>query len=243
MDCNIYEEERIVLTCTVMSGVLDSTLSLGPDNLNIRWFYSNGTVNHESELTVGVNETRRGGGNGDPVEISSALAISGSPEGNVASLAVGSYYCRVQVNDPTMKANSSHSFVAESRDMYLQYATRCSDAEISFSTKESTCAVHSIGTNPTTVNPISSTVDPDSTSSVQEDTSSTLGAGNESTEPSQPPPDRSSGGGTTLQVWIYVLVAVAAVFAMIIIILAIMCVGLCLRRSQTMDANYSKLPS
>lgn len=238
MDCDLYRADKILLTCTVTSeGVSDSALSLEPsNNLRIRWFFNNGT---DRELTTGTNETRREGGNGEHVVISSILAISGSesPPENVASLAVGSYYCQVQVNDETMQANSSQQFKALDPDEYLQSATSCT--ERNFIAGDSACAVHNI---PTTTSPNPSAVDSDSTSSVQEDTTSksTLSDGNKSTEPAQPSP---GGGGTTLEVWIYVLVAVAAVFAMIIIILAIMCVGLCLRRSQTMDANYSKLPS
>lgn len=225
-----------------MSGVLDSTLSLEPDNnLNIKWFFSNRT-NYESELTTGINETRREGGNGMPVVISSTLVISGMLQGNAAVLAKGSYYCRVQVEDPTMRANSSQQFIALTQNEYLQSSSGCDRA--TFIAGQNTCAVRNIGTNPITTSPTPSTVDSNSTSSMQEGTTSesTLGEDNQSTDPVQSSPDRN-GGGSALQVWIYVLVAVAAVFAMIIIILAIMCVGLCLRRSQsTMDTNC-KLPT
>jgi len=50
----------------------------------------------------------------------------------------------------------------------------------------------------------------------------------------------TGGGSTTLQVWLYVVVAIAAVFAMIIIILVILCVGLCLRKSKTADMETQK---
>ena len=208
----------------------------------IRWFFNNGT---DHELTYGANETRREGGNGAHVVITSTLAISGTrpPAENAVRLDVGLYYCRVQVNDNTMRANSSQQFMAATEELYLQTSTLCLETERSFIDREMSCAVH-VDTNRITTNPNPSTADTDSTSSVQEGTTSksTLGEENQLTGPSQPSPDRN-GGGTTLQVWIYVLVAVAAVFAMIIIILAIMCVGLCLRRSQsTMDSANCKLP-
>ena len=234
-----------MLTCTVTSdGVQHSALSLNPNSLNIRWFFFNNRTNHESELTNGTNETRREGGNAVPVVISSTLAISRSSEGNVANLAVGSYYCRVQVNDPTMHANSSQQFMALTENHYLQIASGCD--RTSFVAERNVCAVHNTGTNRVTTNPNPSTVDSNTVDSdlTLEGTTSeaTLGEDKQLTDPAQPSPDRN-GGGTTLQVWIYVLVAVAAVFAMIIIILAIMCVGLCLRRSQsTMDTNC-KLPT
>ena len=50
----------------------------------------------------------------------------------------------------------------------------------------------------------------------------------------------TSGGSTTLQVWLYVVVAIAAVFAMMIIILVILCVGLCLRKSKTAEMETQK---
>ena len=55
-----------------------------------------------------------------------------------------------------------------------------------------------------------------------------------------PDPNADSASGSTLQVWLYVVVAVAAVFAMIIIVLTIMCMGLCLRKSQTGDLEAMK---
>ena len=237
MDCLLYEAERIELTCTVSSqGIADSSISLDPSNLNIRWFFNNGT---DHELTIGTNETRREGGNGASVVISSTLAISGMSQENVASLAPGEYYCRVQVNDQTMRSNSSQQFTALQQDSYIQYGTSCSKR--TFIAEESACAVHNIGEDTEVTSPNPLTTDPGVTSSMQEDTTSPSSDGNQSTEPSS---GQNGGGGATLQVWIYVLVAVAAVFAMIIIILAIMCVGLCLRRSQTMDENsLSKLPS
>ena len=91
VDCNPYADDRIVLTCTVTSeGASDSMISLTPSNLHIKWYYNNGT---EYELTVGTNETRREGENGDPIVISSALAISATIQQNAANLARGSYYC------------------------------------------------------------------------------------------------------------------------------------------------------
>ena len=173
--------------------------------------------------------------------ISSILSLSHTSRENSASLAEGAYYCRVQAtNMLTMHANSSQRFVAMNMDEHFQIGTSCSDSN--FIATDMTCALHGDAEGPIDL----STTHPDAT---QEFSTSEL-LSSDGPQPTDPPssssPGRSGGGsgGTTLQVWIYVLVAVAAVFAMIIIILAILCVGLCLRRSQsTMDSANCKFPT
>lgn len=192
---------------------------------------------------VGINVTRREGGNGEAVELTSKLGISAiSSQVNVATLLQGAYYCRVEVDEQKMLSNDSRPFLALDPEVYLQEAANCNDKM--FSASESACAVRTISEERVATNPDSFTSHLDITSSVEIDTSTISNDGHQPTDPpSSSSPGRSGGGGTTLQVWIYVLVAVAAVFAMIIIILAIMCVGLCLRRSQsTMDSANCKLP-
>ena len=47
----------------------------------------------------------------------------------------------------------------------------------------------------------------------------------------------TAGGGSSLQVWVYVLVAIAAMFGMIIVVLTIiLCVGFCLKKNKTTDS-------
>ena len=46
-----------------------------------------------------------------------------------------------------------------------------------------------------------------------------------------------SGSGVSLEVWIYLLMAVAAVFAVIFVIMATIFVGQCLRRSHMVNDN------
>ena len=181
---------------------------------------------------VGINQTE-GGGNGDRVEISSTLAISGQDAAELkgfAELKEGLYYCRVQMSNMNSMSNSSRQFYVNI-DQYLQYAARCDGRNFIYGVEE--CAVYP------TVEDIPTTTPDTTTSQTQKgDTTTTQ---HDEKQPTQTPPSSSNPrGGGTLEVWIYVLVAVAAVFAMIIIILAIMCVGLCLRRSQTMDANSLK---
>ncbi len=94
-----------------------------------------------------------------------------------------------------------------------------------------------------------SSLPPPTTSLVVDDVSSPSPARSSTAVPSASVVSDEEGGdgggksSETLQLWLYVVVAVAAVFAMIIIILAIMCIGLCLRKSQTGDLETLKRES
>ena len=114
VDCNVYEPERLVLTCSVSS--TESTSLPDPDDVCIKWYFNNGT---EHELMVGINQTRDGG-NGEMVEISSTLAISGISQQNAANIKEGSYYCRVHILDMNTMSNSSQQFVVLERSIYTQ---------------------------------------------------------------------------------------------------------------------------
>ncbi len=58
------------------------------------------------------------------------------------------------------------------------------------------------------------------------------------TGPSMASPTGVTGSG--LQNWVYVLVAIAAVFGMIIVVLAILCIGLCLKKNKTTDSSSKR---
>ena len=134
-------KEKIILTCTITSeGVSESVYMLQPNRINIRWYYNNGTA--EYELTEGTNETRREGRNGNPIVISSTLTISSIIQQNTASLAVGSYYCRIQTPDQTVASNSSQKFIALDRDQAIQFGISCSYRD--FIARETACAVYSV---------------------------------------------------------------------------------------------------
>ena len=167
------------------------------------------------------------------MQVTSTLNVSGTSNQNFAFLAEGFYYCQVQMTDMAAVANSSQRFQVLNRDEYVQASTSCS--ERTFIASVESCAAYAVtATEQTTPQPVQAQTTTEDTPTTAPNTSE-----NQTTEPTS---TSSSGGGRggSLEVWIYVLVAVAAVFAMIIIILAIMCVGLCLRRSQTMDANSLK---
>ena len=227
--CLLYEEERIVLICTIYSeGLLNPDL-LDPSRISIKWYYNNGT---ESELTVGTNETRREGGNGDPLVISSILTISAIGQHDAVTLAQGLYYCRVNVDGWGLVSNSSQQSFVLDEGSYLQFGAICS--EITFIDRESTCAVH----NSAIVNPTT------------EDSSETLATINhqnvtdimimqevDTTVFMQSTFMNQNKG--TQEIWIYILVAVLSAFLIIIVVLIIFILQLILmaRKSQATARN------
>ena len=235
INCDVYDTNiEVVLTCSVVS--LSAGDIVDPLDVSFRWYFYNGT---EYELSVGINHTRSGG-NGVNIQVSSTLQIGETH--NAAYLGQGFYYCQVRMIEIPSTSNFSQRFQVLNQDGYLQEASSCSGK--TFIDSVQTCAVYRVSEELLTTK--SETLDmttrqtPD-----KEATTATPPVDRLSSSPSSSIGDVNTNSGETLQVWIYVLVAVAAVFAMIIIILAIMCVGLCLRRSQTMDTNSldSELPT
>ena len=225
VDCVIYSAERIVLTCTVSSeGISDSLTSLDSSSININWFFNNGT---EYELMVGTNVTRSEDGNGSAIIISSTLAVSGITQEDIAPLAPGSYYCRVNValTGEDVVSNFSQQFIVMDQDNYLQFTTNnCSNE--SFIANESSCAIRNQSiavVNPTTLIPRKNTPMP--TDSIYENlTKITTNHASVTDVTSvqdttiQSSPDQSDG---VPEIWIYILGSMMAVFLIIIIILIV----------------------
>ena len=105
VDCDVYEQERVILTCSVSSTGYNTIID--SSGIYIKWYFNNGT---EHELMVGINQTTEGG-NGERIEISSTLTISGTSQQDAANLNEGSYYCRVQMSYINIMSNSSQRFV------------------------------------------------------------------------------------------------------------------------------------
>ena len=236
VNCLLYHAERIILICTISSE--DSNPIIDPSRINIKWYYNNGTDN---ELTVGTNETRREGGNGEPIRISSTLTISSSfsYQHDAASLAEGSYYCRV-LQDVTecLVSNSSQQFIVLTRGSYLQDAVRCLDRSFTFT--ESACAVYNICAvvNPTTEDSSDDTV---TTIIHQNVTDVTIMDEADATIFMQS--TFSQNEGVSDNIWIYVLVALLGAFLIIIMILIIFIFQLVLmtRKSQARNNIDRKL--
>ena len=218
-ECFLYEAERIILTCAISEGNFDSKI-LDPSRISIKWYYNNGT---ESELTVGTNETRREGGNGDPIVISSTLTISPISQHDAVTLVQGSYYCRVNIAGWNVVSNSSQRFTVLHQDEYLQQATSCS--ERTFVDTERACAVYSaVVENPTTTE--------SSESPTTDYLGSTISMLRDHT-PSQStaaPPEQNDG--ITDIIWIYTLVAVLALLGIIFIIMTLPAILFCIYKSK-----------
>ncbi len=124
---------------------------------------------------------------------------------------------------------------ASDSNVYYDSATRCADV---MSTAQ-------VVTTPTTVPP----PEPSQTTRLTTVTSSQMPLGGTTTigetmaTTQNVETEAPSFVPESLQVWIYVLVGVAAVFFIIIVILTIMCVGLCVRRNKTQDSHTLKRKS
>ena len=229
--CNIYGEEEITLTCTISSEHLSrNAYALDPSGITIKWYYNNGT---ESELTAGASETRREGGNGDPVVISSILTISAISQHGAANLAKGSYYCRVNVAGwPGFVSNSSQQFSVLSMDEYFQIGISCSHT--TFIAKERACAVcntsGAVVTEESSESLTLSTLNPTDVMIIQEvDTTVSV----------QSTFSRNEG---ISEIWIYVLVAIVGAFLITIVVLIVFIIKLILmtRNSQARRNNTDR---
>ncbi len=237
INCNPYEE-ILRLQCALTAG-LDSDVS-------INW-YHNGTtpltgVTDSTEDLISEMKTLR-----------SVLTVN-NPAPATDS---GDYYCQAAVDMSNLQPSDTFTLTDDENELFnLMNLRNCEDdpnTDIFFvsSTKCADVVFPTVSvTTPTTLPPQpSQTTLPTTTTpsllttsqSVREETSTNSPGSTEegvifttqnngSTEAAVP---------ETLQVWIYVLVGVAAVFGIIIVILAIMCVGLCIRRSKTQDSSLS----
>ena len=244
--CNPYDTQaELSLKCELQIPEEDLARA------NIRWF--NGT----EQLLTGIS---------DPVTSVSLTTISSTITLSYTSLFendINEFKCLLDLNGESWRP--SDSLLLGSNDLYMNYfmcvsqdiqskednkcavdlsATRTTSSSTSsdLPTMEPATSVPStFADSPTTTTPLSlhtptptpspSPFESDTTLTIDQSSTVSVDGGSD------------SGGASPsgmLEVWIYVLVAVAAVFAMIIIILAIMCVGLCLRRSKTIDTNSLK---
>ena len=150
----------------------------------------------------------------------------------------GEYYCQAVVDGGNLLPSKTFTLINEyinnrecldrESDIFFASATKCADV---LPTTESV-------TTPSTPTPQpSQSTLPTTLPTSQTTTSQHPLEGTPSTDPNGDPVSEP------LQVWIYVLVGVAAVFGMIIVILTIMCVGLCLKRNKTVDSQTLKRES
>ena len=229
VDCNVYETDLEVLTCTVE--LLSTADVADPQDILIKWFFFNDT---EYEVAVGVNPPQGTGGNGGHVTVTSTLHISGTSQPNASYVSEGFYYCQVQITDRSVQSKPSQKFEVFNRDQHLQASSSCS--ERTFTAPLQSCAVYRIREDtPTTTGPISvhyTSTDSAMPCSTERDTTTPPVW----TEGQSTPPliTRTEGSERPLErIWIYVLASLAGAFAIIILILVVSFVLICRFRIAT----------
>ncbi len=242
IDCNPYRGGILRLQCA-LTAALES-------NVSINWYHNRTTqltdVEQSSAENINVlKETFR-----------SILTVT-SPEPATSS---GDYHCQAAVDGNNLHPSDTFTLSGDPDDViefmvlrdcedsstFFASSTKCADVSPTEpattpttpppqpSQSQTTLPTTTAPSLPTTVGGAAATNSPGSTTKDDITTSNTQN--NDSTGAPNTVPE-------TLQVWIYVLVGVAAVFGIIIVILAIMCVGLCVRRSKTQDSHTIKRES
>ncbi len=182
--------------------------------------------------------------NGELIELTSTITLGRFSD----PIHAGRYYCQAQVDKATSSLTPSNALTFTASDSVFN-SNPCGDSssmELEDFTQASTRCAGSISSS--TVFVPSSTVTPTSTSQSGHSTSSPP-AVLSSVLATSPTTDnifsmditttvsiQSLGGRPSLSLWVYVLVGVAAVFAMIILVLTILYIGLCLKKNKTTDS-------
>ena len=222
-NCNPYNE-GLNLGCNV-------TASSDPD-YEIRWFHNNsdGVIRQLFNEDTDVSITC--GSSTGMLRMDCQIRIQPQQSSDI-----GHYYCQIHLSNRSALTPSS-SFHLMDNEFYVNMAEQedlCDEFDGSVAPETEKCA--EIISSPTPSSSLSIVSPTTQLSPMTTPTESTTASGGTTTDDSN---TDASEGSSGLQTWLYVVVAVAAVFAMIIIILAIVCVGLCLRKSQTMDVESLK---
>ena len=231
--CNPYEgdDSTFELQCQVQAPATAAS------RLDIMWFFTNtsgDTVQISSEtfssldaIRVTQNETT-----GDSLLLTSEISFRRF----VSPTHAGSYFCRVSVSGAATSFSQSNS---QTYDMetsaVINLSTTCDNYADSFTQSAMRCAGNVTSTRllSTSTDDPSTNIDPAATSNAMSslshisifDSSTTMATNN----PLQP--DRS-----VIHPWIYVLVGMAALIGMILILILILCIRCCLKKSKTMDS-------
>ena len=147
-------------------------------------------------------------------------------DGNTASFSASTVQTYTVETDTILNENPCGGANVHTRSVMMICAGNISDSTTSGQVTESSTAIQ----QPTSAI-ISSTPLPSSLPSLPPTSDASLGGSVGGTTISQP-----QTGRPALSLWVYVLVGVAAVFAMIIIVLTILCIGLCLKKNKTTDS-------
>ncbi len=186
--------------------------------------------------------------NGELIELTSTITLGRFSD----PIHAGRYYCQAQVDGATSSLTPSNALTFTASDSVFNL-NPCGDSSggmgLEDFTQASTKCAGSISSSTAFVP--SSTVTPTSTSQSGHSTSTPVLSSVLATSPTTDNifsmditttvSIQSPGGRVSLSLWVYVLVGVAAVFAMIILVLTILYNGLCLKKNKTTDSFKREL--
>ena len=238
VQCNPYAAGSLFsLQCQVQA-----LASVGP-RLEILWFFTN-TSDDTVQISAAtltsfrsiVNQTEMGG------QLLTST-INFGPFTN--PIHAGGYFCRVALDGNTASFSASTAQVFDTETDAVLSSQPCGGQGLSHTQSDdimkcagnisypTTSGLTTVSTAevPTSSTITSTTPPPPPSSSSPPTSDASLGSSVGGTTISQP-----QTGRPALSLWVYVLVGVAAVFAMIIIVLTILCIGLCLKKNKTTDS-------
>ncbi len=252
VQCNPFSgASMIALQCVVQAPV-----SAGP-RLDIVWFFDNTGGNtvpinmNTFPPLLSIASQNQTVMNEELIEQTSTITLGRFSD----PIHAGRYYCQAQVDGATSSLTPSNTLTFTVSDPVFS-SNPCGDSSggmgLEDFTQASTRCAGSISSSSIFVPP-SSTVTPTSTSQSSHSTStppivlSSVLATSPTTDNifsidiTTTVSTQFPGGRLSLSLWVYVLVGVAAVFAMIILVLTILYIGLCLKKNKTTDSFKREL--
>ena len=197
--------------------------------VEILWFHNDQQITDSFPAMIELSPIET---TGERSSITSTIVFDGDTFNDTYQ---GRYYCQIAVDGDNSIAPSNTLVLVEDSE----FLSSCMRDQEYFSAEVVCVGTESPATTTTVVEETS--LPPDTT-----DTTTAMTTATSATSPlvsttlgSTALPDNSP----PLQVWVYVLVAIAAVFGMIIVVLAILCVGLCLKKNKTEDTYKREFPS
>ncbi len=211
--------------------MLVSPASAAP-RFEIQWFHNDILITEDSfsplEDIVNDNTMQNG-------MVTSEITFRG-PQDTDDTVFSGNFYCQLAIDGNVTLTLPSSSLTLGEHDEHI-VDELCRRTNIYF--EESITCAGRIDPPPI----MSTTADMAPTTEAMSTTEDIPSATPSSTSLTDTGPSMASPTGVTgsgLQDWVYVLVAIAAVFGMIIVVLAILCVGLCLKKNKTTDSSFKR---
>ncbi len=225
--------------------VVQAPVSAGP-RLDIVWFFTNTggntvPINMTFPPLLSIASQNQTVMNGELIELTSTITLGRFSD----PIHAGRYYCQAQVDGATSSLTPSNALTFTASDAVFNL-NPCEDSSggmgLENFTQASTRCAGSISSSTvfvpsSTVTPTSTSQSGHSTSSLPAVLSSVLATSSTtdnifSVDMTTTVSIQSPGGRVSLSLWVYMLVGIVAVFAVIILILTIFIIGLCLKRKK-----------